>query len=110
MTPDDRKELEMFDLAIVANNHACATDANALSFQHGACECDPEVGAVPCRYCAIDSALQRGKRACEALDVAMNQLCRIAHVTPDDHLGALKALDQIQAILKGDRLTEKGEK
>lgn len=119
MTPTDRKELDAFDLGIVANNGKMAMDADALDFRQKFCECDYEVGAVPCHYCAIDHGLRLGKRAKAALDVAVKALGAIKAgalreiKTPyvyDTRLTATYALTEIQAILKCDRLAEKGEK
>lgn len=44
---------EDVELAIRANN------MGGLTFKEDYCQCDPEVGCLPCPYCAIDSVLSR---------------------------------------------------
>lgn len=47
---------DAIELALLANN------GGGLDFRKEMCECDPEVGMVPCQYCAIDRLLRKALR------------------------------------------------
>ena len=49
--------LDDIDLALRANNNG-----ERIEWRQDLCMCDPEVGMVPCPYCAIQNALEKCKR------------------------------------------------
>ena len=49
--------LDDIDLALRANNAG-----GKIEWRKDFCECDPDVGMVPCQYCAIQNALEKCKR------------------------------------------------
>ena len=53
----------------VIANIELGIDANGgVAHNHRLCDCDPEVGPLPCQYCAITTALQDGLRCAKLID------------------------------------------
>ena len=55
--------LDQVRTALAAGGSMCE---GKIVFTAGLCECDPDVGLAPCRYCAIHDALVAAYNAAEA--------------------------------------------